>query len=160
MRLHIACIGRLKSGPERELFDRYEGRVAKAGRAVSLGPLAVTELPESRSPRAEDRKSEEARALLAAIPAGAVIFALDETGKTLTSEAFAEQLADLRDAGTGDLALAIGGPDGHGETVRQAARLTLAFGPMTWPHQIVRALAAEQLYRAVTILSGHPYHRS
>jgi 23S rRNA (pseudouridine1915-N3)-methyltransferase len=160
MRLHIACIGRLKSGPERELFERYSGRVDKAGRAVSLGPLSVVELPESRSPRAEDRKAEEARALLAALPAGTVIIALDETGKAVSSEDFAERLAAFRDGGTGDLALAIGGPDGHGQALRDAARLTLAFGPMTWPHQIVRALAAEQIYRAVTILSGHPYHRS
>ncbi|SOC20093.1 23S rRNA (pseudouridine(1915)-N(3))-methyltransferase RlmH [Stappia indica] len=159
MRLHIACIGRMKAGPERELFDRYGSRIDKAGRGVSLGPLTVTELPESRSPRAQDRKAEEARALLAALPAGAAILCLDETGRDMTSEAFAAELEKIRDAGTADLALAIGGPDGHGEALLEAARAKLAFGRMTWPHQIVRALAAEQLYRAVTILSGHPYHR-
>ncbi|MHC5655017.1 23S rRNA (pseudouridine(1915)-N(3))-methyltransferase RlmH [Stappia sp.] len=159
MRLHIACIGRLKAGPEREFFSRYSERVTKGGRGVSLGPLEMIELPESRAQRAADRKAEEARALLAALPAGAVIVALDETGKTMSSEDFASRVADLRDAGTADLAFVIGGPDGHGSALVDAARLVLALGPMTWPHQIVRGLIAEQIYRAATILSGHPYHR-
>ena len=95
----------------------------------------------------------------AALPAGAVIIALDETGKTRTSVAFSQELQELRDAGTADVAFAIGGPDGHGPALLDAARLTLALGPMTWPHQIARVLLAEQIYRAITIASGHPYHR-
>lgn len=159
MRLHIACIGRLKAGPESDLFDRYADRIAKAGRAVSIGPLSVIELPESRAQRPAERKAEEARGLLAALPSGAVAVALDETGRTLDSPAFAARLGNWRDAGTADLAFVIGGPDGHGAAVLDAARLTLALGPMTWPHQLVRSLLAEQVYRAITILSGHPYHR-
>ncbi|SDU47875.1 23S rRNA (pseudouridine(1915)-N(3))-methyltransferase RlmH [Stappia sp. ES.058] len=160
MRVHIACIGRLKNGPERTLFERYEDRIGKAGRGVSVGPLSVTELGESRAQRDDDRKAEEARALLAAMPAGAVIIALDEAGKTLSSAAFSHELLRLRDAGTGDIVFAIGGPDGHGNALLEAARVTLAFGPMTWPHQIARVLLAEQIYRAITIASGHPYHRA
>lgn len=159
MRVHIACIGRLKNGPERTLFDRYEDRIGKAGRSVSIGPLSVTELAESRAQRVNDRKADEAHALLAALPSGAVIVALDETGKTRTSEAFSRELQELRDTGTADVAFVIGGPDGHGPAVLKAARLTLALGPMTWPHQIARVLVAEQIYRAITIASGHPYHR-
>jgi 23S rRNA (pseudouridine1915-N3)-methyltransferase len=160
MRFHIACIGRLKAGPERELFARYADRIGKAGRALSLGPLVVSEIAESRAQRASDRKDEEARALLAALPPGAVIVALDETGKAVSSETFAGRIADWRDTGVADLAFIIGGPDGHGTELLAAARMTLALGPMTWPHQIARALIAEQVYRAVTILAGHPYHRS
>jgi 23S rRNA (pseudouridine1915-N3)-methyltransferase len=159
MRIHIACVGRLKTGPERILFERYEDRIGKAGRSVSIGPLSVIELAESRAQRGDDRKAEEARALLAALPAGAVIIALDETGKARSSAAFSQELAQLRDAGTADVAFAIGGPDGHGPALLEAARLTLALGPMTWPHQIARVLLAEQIYRAITIASGHPYHR-
>ena len=160
MRFHIACIGRLKAGPERDLFARYTDRVGKAGRALSLGPIEISEIAESRAQRAADRKDEEARALLAAIPAGALIVALDETGKTVSSETFAERIADWRDSGVSDLAFAIGGRDGHGAELLAAARMTLALGPMTWPHQIARALIAEQVYRAITILAGHPYHRA
>ncbi|WP_029057697.1 23S rRNA (pseudouridine(1915)-N(3))-methyltransferase RlmH [Stappia stellulata] len=160
MRVHIACIGRLKNGPERTLFDRYADRIGKAGRSVSIGPLSVSELAESRAQRDDDRKAEEARALLAAMPSGAVIIALDETGKTRSSTSFCEDLVRLRDAGTADVAFVIGGPDGHGPALLKAARLSLALGPMTWPHQIARVLVAEQIYRAITIASGHPYHRA
>ena len=89
-----------------------------------------------------------------------MLIALDERGRGLTSEAFAAEIGKARDAGAPAFALARGGPDGHDETLRAAARMTLAFGAMTWPHQLARILAAEQLYRAVTILSGHPYHRA
>ncbi|WP_349359105.1 23S rRNA (pseudouridine(1915)-N(3))-methyltransferase RlmH [Stappia sp.] len=160
MRIHIGCIGRLKTGPERALFERYAERIAKAGRGVALGPLSVIERPESRAARADDRKAEEARALLDALPAGTVVLALDETGKTRASAAFADDLAALRDTGVQDLAFLIGGADGHGAAVLAAARSTLSLGPMTFPHQVVRALVAEQIYRAITILSGHPYHRA
>ncbi|MCA1299817.1 23S rRNA (pseudouridine(1915)-N(3))-methyltransferase RlmH [Stappia indica] len=160
MRVHLACIGRLKSGPERDLFDRYADRARKAGRALGLTLSPVIELPEARAPRAEDRKAAEAEALLAALPAGAVIVALDEGGKTMTSERFAQMLEQHKDTGSSDLALVIGGPDGHGEALLQASRMSLALGPMTWPHQIARVLICEQVYRAITILSGHPYHRT
>jgi 23S rRNA (pseudouridine1915-N3)-methyltransferase len=116
-------------------------------------------LPEARDRSADARKREEARAILAQIPEKSVIIALDERGKTLSSETFAARIADWRDANRPALALVIGGADGLDEDVKTRADLVLSFSPMTWPHQMVRIMAAEQLYRAMTILSGHPYHR-
>jgi 23S rRNA (pseudouridine1915-N3)-methyltransferase len=160
VRLLLLSVGRLKAGPERDLAARYEERAAAGARAARLTGFEARTVEESRARRAEDRKAEEARALLALVPPGAVLIALDERGRGLTSEAFAAEIGKARDAGAPAFALALGGPDGHDETLRAAARMTLAFGAMTWPHQLARILAAEQLYRAVTILSGHPYHRA
>ena len=158
MRVVLAAVGRMKSGPERELLDRYVDRAAKQGRALGIAGLDLREIPESRGPRPDDRKTEEAAALLAALGPTAFVVALDEHGATLGSEAFADHLG-RRLADGRDLAILIGGADGHGPAVLMRADLTLAFGAMTWPHQIVRILAAEQIYRATTILAGHPYHR-
>ncbi len=158
MQITIAAIGRMKAGPERELADRYIDRVNKAGRRLGLA-LAVREIPESRAGSAATRKLQEAAALIAALPAGAVLVALDETGKALDSRRFAGEIAKWRDDGVADVVFAIGGADGFGAEVLKTAALRLAFGAMTWPHQLVRLMLAEQLYRTVTILSGHPYHR-
>ncbi|MDQ0468226.1 23S rRNA (pseudouridine(1915)-N(3))-methyltransferase RlmH [Labrys wisconsinensis] len=159
MRLVICAVGRLKAGPERDLTARYAERLTATGRSLALGPLDVVEIEESRARRAEDRKAEEAHKLLAAA-GGALVVALDEAGPALASEAFAARIAAWRDAGTASLAFLIGGADGHGPPVAERAALTLSFGRMTWPHQIVRILLAEQLYRAATIIAGHPYHRA
>lgn len=159
MRLQLLAVGRLKAGPERELADRYLARADAAARGARLAGVEARETPESRARRPEDRKAEEARALLALAPPGAVLVALDERGKACSSPAFAAAIDRARDAGAPAFALILGGPDGLDEAVRAQARLTVAFGAMTWPHQLVRVMAAEQLYRAVTILSGHPYHR-
>jgi 23S rRNA (pseudouridine1915-N3)-methyltransferase len=159
MRLKILSVGRMKSGPERELLDRYRDRAAKSGRALGITRLDIEEIGESRAARAEDRMAEEATALLALVPDRAFVIVLDETGRTPTSPDFARILGERKDQGTPDMVFAIGGPDGHGPTLRARADLLLAFGAMTWPHQIVRVLLAEQIYRAITILSGHPYHR-
>jgi 23S rRNA (pseudouridine1915-N3)-methyltransferase len=158
MRVTIAAIGRLKAGPERELLDRYLDRAGKAGKRLSLS-FTVREFPESRAATAATRKIEEASAVLAALPAGAMLVALDESGTGLDSRSFAARIGKWRDGGAEDLVLAIGGPDGHGDAILGKAALRLAFGGMTWPHQLVRLMLAEQLYRVVTILSGHPYHR-
>ncbi|MEE8272998.1 MAG: 23S rRNA (pseudouridine(1915)-N(3))-methyltransferase RlmH, partial [Alphaproteobacteria bacterium] len=101
----------------------------------------------------------EADLLLGAVPSGATVVALDEAGRDLSSGEFAVRLAGWRDGGVRDVAFLIGGADGHGEAVRGRADLTLAFGRATWPHLMVRAMLAEQVYRAQTILDGHPYHR-
>ncbi len=93
------------------------------------------------------------------LPSGAKIICLDERGKTMDSEAFAARIGEWRDAAAPACAVVIGGPDGLDPAFRARADLVLAFGAMTWPHQLVRALAAEQLFRAMTILAGHPYHR-
>ena len=160
MRLTLAAVGRLKAGPERELVARYAERIAATGKTVGLSGLTLKEIDESRARRPEDRKTEEARALRALIPQGARIVALDERGRSLTSEKFAAEIGALRDAGQRDICFVIGGADGLDESLRNEAALILSFGAATLPHQIVRALVAEQVYRAISILSGHPYHRA
>jgi len=159
MRLLIAAVGRLKAGPERELLARYVERTNAAGKSLSLSPLDIVEIPESLAKTAAKRKADEAVALAAAIPSGAKLIALDERGKSVASEDFANQIARLRDDGAQNVAFVIGGADGLDETLCKKANLTIAYGSATFPHQIVRILLAEQVYRAITILSGHPYHR-
>jgi 23S rRNA (pseudouridine1915-N3)-methyltransferase len=158
VKVTVVAVGRLKAGPERELLDRYRDRASRAGRQLGL-TFDSREIPESNARSVDSRKDEEAALILAAVPHGSILIALDERGKPLDSRGFADRLAAWRDAGTKDLAVVIGGADGLGPAVLGKADLRLAFGAMTWPHQIVRILLAEQLYRAVTILSGHPYHR-
>ncbi len=159
MKVTIGAVGRMKSGPERDLLERYVDRAVKQGRALGITRVDVREIAESRAARAEDRKAEEAAGLLAGLSDDAAVVVLDEHGRTMDSEAFAGFMGTRIDAAR-DLAVLIGGADGHGEAVRGRADLLLAFGAMTWPHQIVRILAAEQIYRATTILAGHPYHRA
>lgn len=159
MRISLFAVGRLKSGPEKELAERYIDRFAKAGPAVGLELAKVTEINESRSGNAETRKREEAQALEKLLADGAVLILLDERGKALDSPQFAELLGSIRDHGKRDLIIAIGGPDGLDPALTEKAAHRLCFGKMTWPHQLVRVMLGEQLYRAVTILSGHPYHR-
>lgn len=160
MKLTVAAIGRLKAGPERELAARYLDRIAKAGPAVGIEAGRVVELSESRAGQAATRKREEAEAIRKALSSDARLILLDEKGDALSSEEFATLLARHRDGGLRELAVVIGGADGLDPDLRREALGRVAFGRMTWPHQIVRILLAEQLYRAVTILSGHPYHRA
>jgi 23S rRNA (pseudouridine1915-N3)-methyltransferase len=159
MRIHLSAIGRLKAGPEREICARYLERAQSASRGVGLTGVDMREVDESRARRAEDRKAEEARSLTQNIAAGARLVVLDERGKTMGSEAFAADIGAARDGGAAVYAVLIGGPDGIDPDLRARASLVLAFGAMTWPHQLVRIMAAEQIYRAITILAGHPYHR-
>lgn len=159
MRVTIAAVGRMKAGPERELLDRYVDRAGKQGRSLGITRVEVRETVESRAARAEDRRAEEAAVLLDGVAEKTAVIALDERGRSLGSDDFARWIGERIGEGR-DLAVVIGGADGHGEAVRGRADLILAFGAMTWPHQIVRILAAEQIYRATTILAGHPYHRA
>lgn len=159
MRLVVAAVGRLKDA-ERELCERYAKRFDASGRALGLGPLTVSELSESRAAGADARQSDEAARLLKAASAATARVVLDESGKALSSEAFAKWIAQTRDGGCRGLAFLIGGPDGHGAEAVQGAALKLSLGAMTLPHGIARAVLIEQLYRAATILSGHPYHRA
>lgn len=158
MRLAVIAVGRLKDGPERELCERYRERALALGRGLGLTGPDVIELAESRGRRSEERKRDEAEAISARLLPGLVI-ALDERGRSIGSEAFSQRLANARDAGTAGATLIIGGADGLSEELRARADLTIAFGALTMPHQIVRALVLEQLYRAMTIMAGHPYHR-
>ncbi|MES5046118.1 23S rRNA (pseudouridine(1915)-N(3))-methyltransferase RlmH [Rhizobium nepotum] len=159
MRISIFAVGRLKSGPEKDLATRYIERLAKTGPAIGLEFSRVIEVAESRASNAETRKREEAAMLEKHLADGAVLVLLDERGKALDSPAFANFFGDLRDSGKRDLIIAIGGADGLDPALYDRAAAVLNLGKLTWPHQIVRILIAEQLYRAVTILSGHPYHR-
>jgi len=159
MRLIIAAIGRLKDGPERELLERYRDRFADLGKRLGFGPIAWHEPGESRAATAVKRCVEEGAALLRLARDADTIIALDERGKALTSQAFAQLLGKMRDEGAGTLAILIGGPDGLAPAVRDAAHIKLSFAAITLPHALARIVLAEQLYRAVTILSGHPYHR-
>ena len=159
MRIIIAAVGKLKAGPERELYERYAGRVAAVGRAVALGPLELIEVPEGRAQSRDVRIADEAERLVARCGATAFRIVLDERGKALDSRTFARLLGDLRDNGQGAAALLIGGPDGHGMPAKATAGLTLSLGPLTLPHGLARVVLAEQIYRAATVLAGHPYHR-
>lgn len=162
MQLSIFAVGRMKSGPERDLVARYIDRLEKSAPAIGLSFVNLIEKPESRLPDALQRKREEASWLtshLNALP-GALLVLLDETGKSLGSELLAETIGKKRDLGARHMVFAIGGADGHDDSLLPNADLILSFGAATWPHQMVRIMLAEQLYRCVTILSGHPYHRS
>lgn len=160
MRLVILAVGRLRAGPERALVERYAERTARAGRGLGFAGPDLIEIDESRAGTAAQRRQAEADRLLAAAPAGGRRVVLDEGGRMLTSGDFAAGLARWRDDGAPAAAFLVGGPDGHGEAVRAAADLVLSLGAMTWPHLLARAMLAEQLYRAVTVLAGHPYHRA
>jgi 23S rRNA (pseudouridine1915-N3)-methyltransferase len=159
MRLIVAAIGRLKAGPERELAERYRERVAKTGRAVGLRDIEIIEIRESRAQEAGKRVLEESIALANIIPERAAIAVLDERGENLESASLTGLIKSWRDAGRPAAVFVIGGADGLGAELKRRADLKLAFGAATWPHQFVRIMLLEQLYRTVTILAGHPYHR-
>jgi 23S rRNA (pseudouridine1915-N3)-methyltransferase len=159
MRVLVLAVGRMKKGAEADLADRYLKRAVQAGRAIGIRAIEIVEIRESRAPDPERRKLEESIAIANMIPEGAVVVLLDERGDGLGSAAFADQIGRWRDAGHAVAVFVIGGADGLSETLREKAKITLNFGQATWPHQLVRIMLLEQLYRAVTILSGHPYHR-
>jgi len=161
MDVTIAAIGRLKAGPERDLCARYLDRAEKTGRASGFHRISVSELPESRAARASDRMADEAQRLKDRASPKSRLVCLDERGAAWTSDRFAGWLRDQADSGGADtIVVVIGGPDGLDPALVAAADAVVSLGHMTWPHQIVRILVAEQLYRAMTILAGHPYHRT
>lgn len=160
MRVGVHAVGRMKAGPEREIAERYFERFARAGPAVGLEWAGLSETPEGRARDADGRRREEAQAAEGACRPGAALLLLDERGQDLSSATLAARLGALRDEGRRDLVIAIGGPDGHDPPLRARAELLIAFGSATWPHQLVRVMLAEQLYRIATILAGHPYHRA
>jgi len=160
MRLLIAAIGKLKQGPERELFAHYLGRAETAGRKLHLSPLSVVEVTESKAATAKARSKAEAEVLLPKVPSSHRLVCLDRKGEGLSSEAFAALLATLRDGGREGVAFLIGGPDGLPAEVLAEAAKVVSVGPMTLPHGLARVILAEQIYRAATILGGHPYHRA
>ena len=159
MEIAVLAVGRLKSGPESELAARYLDRARKTGRGLGFRGFEVQELAEGRGARAAERILQEEEALLAALSKGGSVVCLDAGGELADSESFAAGLRRDAEAGVARTVLVIGGPDGLGEKILARSDRRLSFGRLTWPHQIVRILLAEQLYRAMTILSGHPYHR-
>lgn len=160
MRIVVAAIGRLKQGPETELSGRYAKRAAQTGRQLGLRDLEIVEIRESRAADADKRILEESIALANVIPPGAAVILLDPRGDNLDSAALAALLAQWRGNDRPAAVFVIGGPDGVGPSLHEKADVKLAFGAATWPHQLVRVMLLEQLYRAATILTGHPYHRA
>jgi 23S rRNA (pseudouridine1915-N3)-methyltransferase len=159
MRIIIAAVGRLKRGPETELAERYLKRAEQTGRNLGWHSIEIIEIRESRADDAARRMLEESIALANIIPDGALTVLFDERGENLGSAGFAQGLAEWRAADLPAIVFMIGGADGLAPSLREKAKLTLSFGAATWPHQIVRVLLLEQLYRAATILTRHPYHR-
>jgi 23S rRNA (pseudouridine1915-N3)-methyltransferase len=160
MRLTILAVGFSRGTSEGALTDDYIHRAAAMGRNMGIPAVTVEEVSVSKARDAKTRMAEEAEKLSDRAPVGAHIVLLDAKGKGMTSEDFAEMLGALRDAGTKDLVFVIGGPDGLAPLPGKRAGRSLAFGPQTWPHLLVRAMLSEQVYRALTILAGHPYHRA
>ncbi len=151
MRVEILAVGRARAGPERELYDSYIKRIRWT--------VELREVEEKRPLPPAELKAREAELLLAALPGDAVVVALDGAGKDMSSEAFARTLGQWRDDGRGRVAFVIGGAEGLAPEIRDRADMLLAFGRQTWPHMLVRAMLAEQIYRAQQILARHPYHR-
>ena len=160
MRVVVAAVGRLKQGPERELAERYRKRAAEAGRSAGLSAVDVVEIKESRAGDTARRMVEESIAIANVIPERAVTVILDARGESISSAAFAGRLQDWRQQNKPAVVFIIGAADGLAPSLREKANFAMAFGTATWPHQLVRVMLLEQLYRAVTILSGHPYHRA
>ncbi|WP_072747061.1 23S rRNA (pseudouridine(1915)-N(3))-methyltransferase RlmH [Oceanicella actignis] len=156
MKISILAVGRLRRGPEGQMVADYLKRFDQTGRRLGLGPAQLREVEDRRGGGAE----AESALLLAALPDGAALVALDERGETPSSPEFARWLAEWRDQGRGHVAFAIGGADGHAPALRARADRLLSFGPMVWPHMLARVMLAEQLYRAASILAGAPYHRA
>lgn len=160
MRIVVVAIGRLKQGPERELAERYRERFDDMGRKLGFRAIEIHEISESRAHDAASRIAQEATAISALVPEKSAVVTLDERGETVDSAAFARYLGRWRDEAVPTAVFIIGGADGLSPDLRRISKLSMAFGKATWPHQMVRVMLLEQIYRAATILSGHPYHRA
>jgi 23S rRNA (pseudouridine1915-N3)-methyltransferase len=160
MRLHILAVGNARGANEAPLCEDFCGRAQNMGRRMGFSQVEIIEVGVSKAREVKKRMEEEAERLAAKVPDGAHVILLDAKGKGMTSEDFAEMLGAMRDAGTRDFVFVIGGPDGLGTLPKIKSGRSLAFGPQTWPHLMVRAMLCEQVYRAMTILAGHPYHRA
>ncbi len=154
MKLKIVAVGRLRPGPEAELVSDYLDRFDKTGRSFGLGPVTMMEVEAKKGGMVA-----EALLLEKATAAATPLCVLDERGKTMSSPDFADLLAGWRDEGRTEPAFVIGGADGIDPSLRARADMAISFGPMVWPHMLVRVMLAEQLYRAASILAGSPYHR-
>jgi 23S rRNA (pseudouridine1915-N3)-methyltransferase len=159
MRVDVIVVGKIKPGPEKDLFAVFSERFNTQGRNQSLGPLRLIEIEEKRPLARDELALREGEKIISHLPQGAKLISLDERGKSLESKQFAAKLGAWRDEGIQTTAFVIGGAGGLSQPVRDRADLSISFGKLTWPHMLARAMLAEQLFRATTILSGHPYHR-
>lgn len=159
MKLTLLAVGRMKNGPEKTLFERYFERANAVGKPLGLHPVACHEIAESKAARANERMVQESGELLKFMDEKAIVIALDERGRSLASPAFAALIGKIRDDGARESVFLIGGADGLDPELRARADHIISFGALTWPHQIVRILISEQIYRAMSILAGHPYHK-
>lgn len=160
MRITLLAVGKMKAGPEKDLFDNYLIRLKAIARPLGVTDVRLVEVEDRKGRDRPGQQDREGEKLLAAVPSTAQLMALDEHGKALPSKALADLLQSLLDQGVGEWTLAIGGADGHSPALLKRADRKLALGPQTWPHMLVRVMLAEQLYRAASILTGHPYHRA
>ena len=152
-------MGRLKRAPEAALCADYQARAEKLGRQVGLSKVDIVEVAEAQEAQSAARKSREAEALTAKLSAGAQVICLDEHGQHVDSKQFSTIIKNAADGGVSELAFVVGGPDGLSPDILAAATRTLCFGRMTWPHRLARVMLLEQIYRAVTLMVNHPYHR-
>ncbi len=159
MRITVCAVGRLKRAPEAELCSDYLRRAEKLGRQVGISKAEIIEVPEAQDAQPEARKAQEATALQANLSPGAMIICLDEHGQNTDSKEFSKIIKQAADNGTSELAFLIGGPDGLSPDLLSTAKRSLCFGRMTWPHRLARVMLLEQIYRAVTLMVNHPYHR-
>lgn len=153
MRITVCAIGRMRDKNERALADNYLSRAQALGRNLGITGIKLVEID------AKPTSAQEGEALLAALPDNAFVIAMDETGKQRTSRDMARWLDTLKDGTHRDIAFVIGGADGHGAALKARADATLSLGAMTWPHMLARIMLLEQVYRAISILARHPYHR-
>ena len=153
----LAAVGRMKNGPERDLLRRYLDRAKATGRAVGIADVTEIELEESRARDVGQRRREEALSLRTRFP-GSTLVLLDEHARSRSSIEIARMVEKARDASQTACVFVVGGPDGLAPDLL-ADHVSISFGAATFPHQLVRVLVAEQIYRAITILAGHPYHR-
>ncbi len=160
MRISIHAIGQDKSGPETTLAEDYARRVERLGRNIGIAGVAMNGFAESKRKNPTERKMQEAERLLASLDTRAKSVALSERGRQFTSTGFADWLRGERDNASAEVCFLIGGPDGHDRSLEDRAGMLLSLGDMTWPHRLVRAMLTEQIYRSVTILANHPYHRA
>ena len=160
MKLIVGAVGKMRRSPELDLFTDYMSRAEKIARNYGLTGPTLSEIEAPKSLSGEALKRRESALMLKTLPDEAAVVAMDEGGKPLSSEAMRHLLVTERDRGAAALAFVIGGADGHGEAILGRSVKTFSFGAATWPHMLVRVMLAEQLYRAMTMLAGHPYHRA
>jgi 23S rRNA (pseudouridine1915-N3)-methyltransferase len=160
MRLCVIAVGQSRGTPEGALTEDFANRARAMGKRLGVSTVTIEEVGVSKLREMRSRIAEEGERLANKIPDGAHVILLDAKGKGMTSDSFAEMIGALRDSGARDLAFVIGGPDGMALPAHVKPGRSLAFGQQIWPHLLVRAMLSEQIYRALTILAGHPYHRA